>query len=217
MILDLRLRLLVTCTILRWTWGFAKCPLPCTCTPDRAKDNVPIMLVCWTWLHYGGMYTYMIGTFSMAPSGTVKKGAKQNATLATGRCINCTGNFTCIIRTSFKRLTNGIQAYRWQRATRLQVSSFLNFYYRQQTKFAKVMFSQASVILYREGVVCLQWRWADYGHYGIRWTSEWYASYWNAFFLYFLNLFYSDYQNVVVFSLGGKPLGRVTRIEFLIY
>ena len=75
------------------------------------------------------------------------------------------------------------------------------YFYRPQTKFAKVMFLHLSVILFTgrglhpEGSasggvciqgVCIQGGWTDplpIGHYGIRSTSGRYASYWNTFLL----------------------------------
>ena len=71
------------------------------------------------------------------------------------------------------------------------------YYYRPQTKFAKVMFytclsfcSQVGVYMrggFASRWVCIQGGLADplpIGYYRIRSTSGRYASYWNAFFFY---------------------------------
>ena len=58
------------------------------------------------------------------------------------------------------------------------MSTFSMDYHRLQTKFAKVMFSQASVILFMVGVGSASGGWTDpVGYCGIRSTSGRYASY----------------------------------------
>ena len=88
--------------------------------------------------------------------------------------------------------------WKWTRKCAINYWGRGQCYYRPQTKFAKVMFSQASVShpVQGGGVVSAQRNagihsrhppgQTPHKHYGIRSTSGRYASYWNAFLLILL-------------------------------
>ena len=95
----------------------------------QGQGSVPIRYVC-SHVEHGCIPDRDI---FHDPIGVLEKGAKQNVTPATGRCIDYTGNFTCLIRplrvSRDWRMALVIRHSGCKRATRLQVSLFLNFYF----------------------------------------------------------------------------------------